>query len=61
MLSLIAITFVVMLLAVAGMALGVIFKRPPLKGSCGGLANEDGFDCACARSGEMRCEIEPLS
>ena len=31
------LVFFVMLLVVAGMAVGVMFGRPPLKGSCGGL------------------------
>ena len=33
------ITIVVMALIVAGMAIGVIFGREPIKGSCGGLNN----------------------
>ncbi len=32
-------TFVILLLVVAGMAIGVMFGRKPLKGSCGGLNN----------------------
>jgi len=34
------ISFVIMVLAVAGMAVGVIFGRPAIKGSCGGIAGE---------------------
>ncbi len=33
------ITIVIMALIVAGMAIGVIFGREPIKGSCGGLNN----------------------
>ncbi len=43
-------SFVVLLLAVAAMAVGVLFGRAPIRGSCGGVA---GAGCA-ACSG--RCE-----
>jgi hypothetical protein len=42
------ITFILFLLAVLGMALGVIFNRKQLQGSCGGLASvgiERSCDC----------------
>lgn len=38
--------FVVLMLVVIGMSVGVIFGRPPLKGSCGGLGNV-GVERAC--------------
>ncbi|MDO4777211.1 MAG: (Na+)-NQR maturation NqrM [Cardiobacteriaceae bacterium] len=38
--------FVVLMLVVIGMGIGVIFGRPPLKGSCGGL-NNVGVERAC--------------
>jgi uncharacterized protein len=41
---------VVMLLAVLGLALGVIFGRKPLAGSCGGIANL-GIDKQCSLCG----------
>ncbi len=40
------LTFAIILLAFAGLALGVILGRAPIKGSCGGLACIPGADCA---------------
>lgn len=33
------LVFLIMLLVVLGMAVGVIMGRPPIAGSCGGIAN----------------------
>lgn len=45
-----ALSFVVVLVSIAGLGLGVIFGRRPLRGSCGGLACIKGIDCgACKR------------
>jgi len=43
-------TFILLLLVVAGMAIGVMFGRKPLKGSCGGL-NNGGSDSGCSVCG----------
>jgi hypothetical protein len=40
------ISLVVMLAAIAGMAVGVIFSNRKLKGSCGGLGKLMGDDCS---------------
>ena len=44
MLQTIALALVVLLLATAGMAVGVIFSDRRLKGSCGGLSAISGID-----------------
>ena len=56
------IAFIVMLLVVAGMAIGVMAGRKPIGGSCGGLANAVGIDHACgggAAPSEQRSEAPP--
>ena len=51
------LTMVVMIVLVAGMAIGVIFGREPIKGSCGGL-NNAGVEGECEICGGnmQRCE-----
>jgi hypothetical protein len=52
--SLFIVTFIVMGLAVFGMAVGVIAGRNPIKGSCGGLNTIPGIECACSEPCEKR-------
>lgn len=40
-------SFVVIALAVVGMAIGVLLGRRSIKGSCGGLSNVEGLDAEC--------------
>ena len=48
----IIVSFIVIGLAVAGMAIGVMAGREPIKGSCGGL---NGGSCQlCSRRGRCR-------
>ncbi len=46
------VTFIIMALAVLGMAAGVILGRSPIKGSCGGLNKLAGL--ACILQGALR-------
>lgn len=51
------LTFVFLLLIVAGMAIGVLYGRQPISGSCGGL-NNLGIDGECEICGgdPNKCE-----
>lgn len=53
-------SIVIMLLVVAGMAVGVIFGREPIKGSCGGL-NNAGVDSSCELCGGNPAKCEETS
>ena len=57
--SLFLISVVVMAVVMAGMAVGVIFGRPPIKGSCGGMGAL-GIDTSCEICGgdPQRCDEE---
>lgn len=50
-------SFILILFVVAGMAVGVMFGRQPIKGSCGGL-NKAGVDETCELCGgnPNKCE-----
>lgn len=54
--SIYIISFIVLALAFAGLAVGVLLGRAPIKGSCGGLNN---CDCAnpCERMRELRARL----
>jgi hypothetical protein len=49
------VTFVFMLAVIALMAVGVMFGRRAIKGSCGGL---NASDCACLEKCEKRKKME---
>lgn len=51
------VSFIVMLLVVAGMAVGVMAGRKPIAGSCGGIANL-GIEKECSICGNdfTKCE-----
>lgn len=46
------LTFVIFLLAGGGLALGVLFGRAPLRGSCGGLACHKAISCDACQAGK---------
>ena len=53
------LAFIILLVVVAGMAIGVLYGREPISGTCGGL-NNLGVDGACEICGgdPNRCESE---
>lgn len=52
------ITFAVLSLSIVAMAIGFIFAKKELKGSCGGLGNVIGEDCMfCGKKEE--CDSNP--
>ena len=50
------ITFFVLLLVVAAMAVGVIFSNRKIKVSCGGLNNVDGMEGECLLCSNKTCD-----
>lgn len=46
----IILTFIISLLAIAGLAAGVIMGRAPIKGSCGGLACHKKISCGVCKA-----------
>lgn len=55
--SLFLTTFGIIALIILMMAVGVIFGRNALKGSCGGL---NGGDCPCTKKCDKRLRLESL-
>ncbi|MFL1585775.1 (Na+)-NQR maturation NqrM [Stutzerimonas stutzeri] len=54
------LVFLVMVLVVAGMAIGVIMGRKPIGGSCGGIANL-GIEKECSICGGSREKCEEVN
>lgn len=55
----ILLAFVVLTLVVAGMAIGVMMGRKPLKGSCGGVGNalgEKDYTCPLCGDDPNKCD-----
>ena len=44
------LTFIILLLSIAGLAVGVLLGRAPIKGSCGGLACHKGIRCGTCQA-----------
>lgn len=58
----ILLTFCILLLVVFGMAVGVIFRGKPIKGSCGGIASLGmGRACDICGGDKNKCEKEPAA
>lgn len=51
------LTVLIVALAMAAMAVGVIFAKRPLQGSCGG----SGEACSCSRAARIRCAARTAS
>ena len=50
------LAFTIILLAIGGLAIGVLFGRPPLKGSCGGVGCLKGVNCGACRAAKETSE-----
>ena len=55
------LTIVLMLLAFAAMAVGILFGRPPIKGSCGGMSALAGGDGSCKLCGGDPAKCDELN
>jgi len=62
MMQVFIVTFIIVALAVIGMAVGVLLSDRRLKGSCGGLNTIQGLEgsCGCEKPCEKRLERERL-
>ena len=49
------LSVLIVALVMAAMAVGVIFSKRPLSGSCGGT----GEACSCSRAERRRCAVGP--
>ena len=52
------LSFLIILIAFFGIAIGLIFRNQPINGSCGGMANlENGSTCdICGRTDPQNCK-----
>lgn len=52
------ISFAVMIIVVAAMAVGAMFTGRPIKGSCGGMGTDE--QCPCSEADKQACEAKKL-
>ena len=52
------LAFIFMLAIVAAMAIGVVFGRKPISGSCGGLSALDGSECEICGGIPAHCDSQ---
>lgn len=57
--TLFLITFAIIAVVIAFMAIGVIFGRGAIKGTCGGVSN--GGECICTQKCEKRRKMEAVA
>ena len=57
--SLFLTTFLIIAVVIALMAIGVMFGRGAIKGSCGGVNN--GGECLCTQKCEKRRKLEAMT
>jgi hypothetical protein len=50
------IGILILCIAIAGMAVGVIFNKKPLSGSCGSLGNSG--DCSICGGEQEKCDLK---
>ncbi len=55
--ELFVVSFSILVVAVGGMAIGVMFGRSPIAGSCGGLNVVDGKCGSCSRPCKSRRKV----
>lgn len=52
MLSILLLSFLILLLSMGGLAVGLFIGKSPIKGSCGGLACSNCGNCTTRRQGD---------
>ncbi len=48
------LSLIIILIALAGLGIGALCGRPPLRGGCGGIVGTQGRACACDSKASRR-------